>query len=92
MKFHSQIPIFNVRNVTASIEHYVQVLGFEKAWDWGEPPTFGCVCRDEVSIFLCEGGQGQLGNWISVFVDDVDEFRHVAVAGTGICETFVFDQ
>ena len=72
MKFESQIPIFSVRNVPASIEHYVNVLGFEKAWDWGEPPTFGCVCRDEVSIFFCEECQGQQGTWLSIFIDDVD--------------------
>ena len=72
MKFESLAPIFCVQNVPASIEHYVNVLGFEKAWDWGEPATFGCVCRDEIAIFLCENGQGQPGTWLSIFVDDVD--------------------
>lgn len=72
MRFESHVPIFCVRSVPASIEHYVNVLGFEKAWDWGDPPTFGCVCRDDVSIFFCEQGQGRPGMWVSVFVDDVD--------------------
>ena len=85
MRFHSHVPIFSVKSVPASIEHYVNVLGFEKAWDWGEPPTFGCVCRDEVSIFFCEGGQGQPGMWISIFVDDVDElYKEYQASGANI--------
>jgi predicted enzyme related to lactoylglutathione lyase len=72
-RFLSSVPIFNVRSVPASIDYYVQRLGFEKEWDWGEPPTFACVCRDQVRIFLCQGAQGAPGTWISIFVQDVDE-------------------
>ena len=71
-RFESAVPIFNVKNVPASIEYYVDKLGFEKEWDWGDPPTFGCVFRDEVRIFLCQEGQGSPGTWISIFVQDVD--------------------
>ncbi|MDQ7248129.1 glyoxalase superfamily protein [Dongia sedimenti] len=72
LRFDYAIPILNVKNVPASIAHYVDKLGFEKEWDWGEPATFGCVRRDGVQIFLCEGGQGAAGTWISIFVRDVD--------------------
>lgn len=72
-EFHGLAPILNVKNVPASIDYYVQVLGFRKCWDWGNPPTFGCVARDEVSIFFCEGAQGGPGMWMSIFVNDVDE-------------------
>jgi len=71
-RFLSSVPILNVRNVPASIDYYVHKLGFEKEWDWGDPPTFGCVWRDQVRIFLCEGGQGAPGTWISIFVQNVD--------------------
>jgi catechol 2,3-dioxygenase-like lactoylglutathione lyase family enzyme len=71
-RFLSSVPILNVRNVPASIDYYVHKLGFEKEWDWGAPPTFGCVWRDQVRIFLCEGGQGAPGTWISIFVQNVD--------------------
>ena len=71
-RFEGVSPILNVKDVPASIEHYVSVLGFEKNWDWGEPPTFASVSRDDVCIFLCQGGQGQSGTWMSIFVDDVD--------------------
>lgn len=71
-RFESAVPILNVANVPASIGYYVDTLGFEKEWDWGTPPDFACVLRDEVRIFLCQGGQGARGTWISIFVHDVD--------------------
>src|SRR5262245_49855382 len=33
-RFESAVPILNVKNVTASIDYYVNKLGFEKEWDW----------------------------------------------------------
>jgi hypothetical protein len=71
-RFESAVPILNVADVPASIAYYVDKLGFAKEWDWGTPPTFACVRRDGVRIFLCRGGQGAPGTWISIFVDDVD--------------------
>jgi hypothetical protein len=71
-RFESAIPILNVKNVPNAIAYYVGKLGFRKEWDWGEPATFGCVVRDAVRIFLCEGAQGSPGTWISIFVHDVD--------------------
>ena len=38
----------------------------------GSPPSFGCVGRDQVEIFLCQDGQGAPGTWMSIFVQDVD--------------------
>ncbi|PYS56341.1 MAG: bleomycin resistance family protein [Acidobacteria bacterium] len=70
--FESVIPILSVKNFTASIDYYVNKLGFEKRWDWGDPPTFGCVGRGKIDIFLCEGAQGQPGMWMSIFLEDVD--------------------
>ncbi len=71
-EFECAIPILNVKNFAASMDYYTNKLGFRKKWDWGEPPTFGCVERGKVEIFLCEGGQGQPGTWMSIFVEDVD--------------------
>jgi len=70
--FQCATPILNVKNFAASIDYYINKLGFEAKWDWGEPATFGCVARDKVEIFLCEGAQGQPGTWMSIFVEDVD--------------------
>jgi hypothetical protein len=44
-EFAGVTPILNVRNFTASINYYVNKLGFRKRWDWGDPPTFGCVSQ-----------------------------------------------
>lgn len=71
-RFESAVPILNVKDVTASISYYVEKLGFYKEWDWGSPPSFGCVFRDSVRIFLCHDAQGGRGMWISVFIRDVD--------------------
>ena len=71
-RFHRAVPILNVTNFAASVDYYIYKLGFEKRWDWGDPPTFGCVSRGDLSIFLCEGAQGQPGTWMWIAVQDVD--------------------
>ena len=71
-RFGAAVPIFNVRDVPASIAYYVETLGFQKEWAWDTPATFACVRRDEARIFLCQDGQGAPGMWVSLFVDDVD--------------------
>lgn len=70
--FECVVPILNVKDFAASVDYYMQKLGFAKKWDWGTPPTFGCVSRGNVDIFFCEGGQNQRGMWMSIFVHDVD--------------------
>jgi len=60
MKVHHLTPILNVSNLKQSFEWF-EKLGWQKAWDWGTPPTFGGVCCDKSEIFLCEGGQGGRG-------------------------------
>jgi catechol 2,3-dioxygenase-like lactoylglutathione lyase family enzyme len=70
--FEHIVPILNVKNVPASMDYYVDKLGFDRKWDWGEPPSFGCVGRDEIELFLCQDGQGAPGTWISIFVKEVD--------------------
>ena len=69
-------PVLCVNNMIASLNYYEQVLGFEIAWQWSESeafegpekPTFACVCRGEISLFLCEKGQGNPGSWICLNV------------------------
>lgn len=72
-RFEGAVPILSVKSVPTSIAYYVEKLGFIKEWDWGSPPTFGCVQRDQVRIFLCQGAQGSPGTWLSIFVHDVDD-------------------
>lgn len=71
MKVNCLIPILNVSNIQESFAWF-QKLGWQKSWDWGEPPTFGCVCSGEVQIFLCENAQGSRGGPLPRHVDDDD--------------------
>jgi uncharacterized glyoxalase superfamily protein PhnB len=80
-------PILNVSNMRDSFAWF-EKLGWEKSWDWGDPPTFGAVCSGDVEIFLCEdcqGGRGEGGAWLSIWVDDVDAVhRHCLDEGIEI--------
>lgn len=53
-------PILNVSNMAESFAWFKK-LGWEKQWDWGDPPTFGAVCSGKCEIFLCLGAQGGRG-------------------------------
>jgi hypothetical protein len=72
---HALNPILNVSDFNASVAWF-ELLGWRKAWDWGEPPTLGAVGSGECEIFLCLDGQGGRGGangmWMSIWVDDVD--------------------
>src|SRR5262245_29267675 len=74
-EFECAVPILYVEDFAASMDYWVEKLGFSKKWDWGTPPSFGCVARGKVEIFFCEGGQGQPGTWMSIFVEDVDRLH-----------------
>jgi len=68
-RFEGATPILNVRNLSASIYYYVKILGFTKDWDDG---AMASVSRDNASIMLCHGEQGQPGTWIWIGVNDVE--------------------
>jgi hypothetical protein len=53
-------PIMNVSDMEQSFAWF-EKLGWTKSWDWGTPPTFGCVCSGSCEIFLCLDGQGSRG-------------------------------
>ncbi len=74
MTFYNSVPILYSSNILKSLDYYTKSLQFDTRWDWGEPPTFGGVGKDSIQIFFCEGGQGNPGTWLSIFVDDVDEY------------------
>src|SRR5262249_61912824 len=61
MLAHALTPILNVSSLGDSFAWFAK-LGWEKVWDWGDPPTFGCVRSGRCEIFLCEGAQGGRGN------------------------------
>ena len=69
-EFECANPILRVMSMARSLKYYVDVLGFTNA-DWGSD-DFTCVSRDNASIYLCEGDQGQPGTWVWVGVEDVE--------------------
>ena len=64
-------PILNVSNIVESFAWFEE-LGWTKAWDWGDPPTFGGVCSGHAEIFLCQDGQGSRGGASPRHVGDDD--------------------
>lgn len=67
-------PILYVRDFEEAIKYYREKLLFERLWDWGDPPSFGAVGLGKVEIFFSLQGQGHPGTWLSIFVDDVDDY------------------
>ncbi len=67
--FEGTTPILRVQKVAASIDYYIQKLGFDLKW---QTPYFACVSRDRCSIFLSQGDQGHPGGWVWVGVSDAD--------------------
>jgi predicted enzyme related to lactoylglutathione lyase len=62
-------PIFPVANIRASIDYYVNALGFQH--DWGDT-GFASVSRDRCHLFLCENDQGHKGTWAWIGVEDAE--------------------
>jgi hypothetical protein len=60
MRVDSITPILNVSDMEQSFAWF-EKLGWQKAWDWGSPATFGGVCAGDAQIFLCLNGQGGRG-------------------------------
>lgn len=71
-------PVLNVSSLEDSFDWF-QRWGWAKIWDYEDIPgvkTFGAVGNGTVEIFLCrdcQGGRGDSGSWLSVWVDNVDD-------------------
>ena len=74
MKFMKAIPILYSKNVSKSIAYFTEKLKFENKWEWGSEASFGGVYRDDVEIFFCKDDQGHPGTWLSLMVENVDEY------------------
>jgi hypothetical protein len=68
-EFSGAVPILSVKNLDASLDYYTNKLGFLKNWG---APGFASVSRGKATVFLCQGGQGNEGLWMSIFLRDVD--------------------
>jgi uncharacterized glyoxalase superfamily protein PhnB len=70
----SLTPILYVRDFREAMNYYTEKLLFERLWEWGDPPSFGAVRLGKVEIFFCLGEQSHSGTWLSIFMDDVDDY------------------
>jgi catechol 2,3-dioxygenase-like lactoylglutathione lyase family enzyme len=68
--FEGVTPILRVLSLPASIDYYVNVLGFKLDWEY--PGSIASVSRDRCRIFLCEGDQGNPGTWLWIGVEDIE--------------------
>jgi catechol 2,3-dioxygenase-like lactoylglutathione lyase family enzyme len=68
-RFECSTPIPRVEDLAASVRYYVHLLGFANA-SWGDE-HFKCVSRDGAGLYLCRGGQGHVGAWAWIGVEDV---------------------
>ena len=75
--------VFIVRDISKSVEHYRDALGFTVTFQYGQPTFYACLCRDEVSLHLLAAHETKrlAGNGgICVFVKDVDSVHAELVA------------
>lgn len=69
VNFEGMNPILRVRDLGASIDYYVHVLGFKMDW---QGPYFASVSRARCHLFLSQGDQGHFGSWVWIGVEDAD--------------------
>ena len=72
-------PILNVSNLVDSFAWF-EALGWNRDWDYGDPPGFGGVSNGEHDIFLCRDGQGSrgiTGTWVYVRLTSPAEIDRV---------------
>ena len=85
MKLEKSVTILYSADVRKSLEYFTEKLGFENKWEWDDPPTFGGVYWFDVEVFFCKQGQGNPGTWLSIMVDNVDEYyNHIKDKGAKI--------
>ncbi len=80
-------PILNVSSLEASFEWFAK-WGWAKLWDYEDIPgtkTFGAVGNGQFEIFLCldcQGGRGEDGAWLGIFVEDLDRIAEQCARGS----------
>jgi len=68
VKFEGVCPILVVSDLAASLDYYVNILGF--AIDWSYEQVIASVSRDRCSVFLSQDDQGHRGTWAWFGVSD----------------------
>ena len=72
------VPILACTSIDDMIAFYVDRLGFEREWVWGDPPDDGGVRRGEVQLYFMRNdalAAGSAGREVMLFVEDVDSLH-----------------
>jgi catechol 2,3-dioxygenase-like lactoylglutathione lyase family enzyme len=80
--FEVVTPVLRVSSVSASIDYYVEKLGFKLDWKQG---FFASVSRGRCCLFLSQGDQGNPGSWVWIGVEDAEAlFDEYSASGAKI--------
>lgn len=77
--------VFVVSDMAESLGYYRDVLGFEVTFEYSQPVSYACLCRDEVALHLIVSSRTRRlpgHGHICVFVRDVDRL-HAELSGRG---------
>jgi uncharacterized glyoxalase superfamily protein PhnB/GNAT superfamily N-acetyltransferase len=77
VRITSLSPILAVPDIAAAIDHYTRVLGFERAWIWGDPPTHGAVRHGRIQIqfgLQPEMAKRAVGMQYFLYVNGIEQF------------------
>ena len=72
---HGSTTVTTVKNIAESMAYYRDKLGFDVAFEYGEPTFYVGLCSGDVTVHLVAASQTprQPGNGaMCIFVDDVD--------------------
>jgi uncharacterized glyoxalase superfamily protein PhnB len=77
MKTISISPILQVTDLNASIKYFTEVLGFSKAFQYGDPPYYAGVSLDDVTLHLNSSAENAIrrgAGSVYIFCDQVDAY------------------
>ena len=77
--------VFVVSDIVTSLTYYRDVLGFQVTFEYGQPLSYACLCRDEIAVHLLASSRTKRlpgHGAICVFVRDVDQI-YAEVSGRG---------
>lgn len=73
-------PVLSVSDVQETVAFYVDQLGFDEGFLWGDPPSIAGLNLDQVSLHVAQGTPTPTGCSVYFVVDDVDAIYERAQA------------
>ena len=70
-------PILSVNNLLRSRDFYVKKLGFKVSFEWGNPPSYIGIERDDVTLHLSDAKQSKHDSGksnINIVTNEVDRY------------------